>query len=227
MIHRREPPLIDAKHMKITGLTQALTGNTLIGLIFVLACTGGENRQSSADARANRAQGTERRSHPTKACIPVISDPESSSGHLAPHALAGEYALTAMTLDRAAASLSVSGTLRLDTTSVAPHVVNSVISFPLRGSSDINLAKIGLANLSYSPSSVRQDAPGVQVIHDAAGPTYSMVFGNAFSPGGVRRDAGAYFQINYIRSDSMGGIWSSGGRSRETLHGYFCARRIR
>lgn len=105
-------------------------------------------------------------------------------------------------------------------------MTNSSVAYPLAGTSDIDLARLGVVSLAYSPSATDPNEPGVQGVRDAASKTYSLIFGNAFSHKGVQLDAGVYFHIARATPRGIFGRWNDGGRRAPRAHGYFCASRL-
>ena len=98
-------------------------------------------------------------------------------------------------------------------------------TFPISGSSDIDLDRLGRVSLAYSPASRDSERPGVQVVHYASR-GYDLLFGNAFSRQGSKPDAGVFFTVWSADSSLIAGYWKDGGRGTPISTGYFCAYRL-
>jgi hypothetical protein len=138
--------------------------------------------------------------------------------------LTGTFELTVIATGMKRDSVAI-GRLRLQPGGEARQAPASTISYPLYGSSSVDLQKFGRVSLAYSPAKESVQQPGVQAMYDARTRTYSLAFGNAVSSLGVERDAGVYFASVDANEQGFRGTWSDGGRLKGAPHGYFCAVR--
>ena len=198
---------------------------TAVGLLL-LGCAKGPESQSagaidSHTASVKRAQTSDS----LRWCQPGTTT-VSVSNVSSPRDLAGTYDLVVVAQDGGHRDSVAVGRLVLDTTTAITAAPNSTISLPLSGNSNVDLTRLGAVSLAYPASSTDPQLPGVQVMYDSSARNYRLVFGNALSPSGSRRDAGVYFDVVTIEPDGrISGHWRNGGRIHPVAHGYFCAKR--
>lgn len=198
----------------------------LIGASIVLvACSNAEPARDEAIRTNADSAVADSRATTSNACTAPDTALGGQGLKVVPRDIAGRYQLTVVASGGEGTS-SVTGELVLDTTSEVPRSASSVVSYPLGGSSTVDLTKLGPVTLAHSPATSIKGRPGVQARYDSLAATLRLVFGNSKSVRGVQRDAGVYFDVLELSPDGFRGRWTDGGRTSAAPAGYFCATRV-
>jgi hypothetical protein len=196
-------------------------------ILLTLSCADGEtgNAPRRGDSTAHPVQSADLVAD-TLPCERATQSRHAVELSRMKRQLTGDYLLTVIATRGGGPDTIVHGSLQLRPSSVIVSPSHSAETYPLSGSANIAIERLGRVSLAYSPGTRDSIRPGVQVSHRRSDQRISLVFGNAASPLGGRTDSGVYFDVLDVSDRALLGVWRDGGRKSPLPQGYFCARRL-